>query len=83
MIDARVDSGFLRVRLAAHDHPKAAAVARKATQTADSATEAGQFGVSRQGRQGGGPRQTQLGIRHLAGQLEKEKLGHATQKLLS
>lgn len=64
MIDAGVDRGLLRVRFAAHNHPETAAVTLK---TAQAAAEAGQFGVGRQSRQGGRPRQAQLGVCHLAG----------------
>lgn len=32
VVDARVDRGFFRIRLAAHDHPETAAVALKTTQ---------------------------------------------------
>lgn len=75
VVDAGVDRRLFRVRLAAHDHTETAAVALQAAQTADSAAQAGQFGVGRQGRQGGGPCQAQLGVRHLAGQLEEGNIG--------
>lgn len=79
MVDARVDRRLFRVRLAADDHPQAAAVTLKTTQTADSA-EARQFGVGHQGRKRGGSRQAQLSIRHLTRQLEEGKAGYATQR---